>query len=70
MSYALSVEDIAQHFSEENAYFPALNFFVCLEINFIPRYDQDILTAQYIPRPPRSRYVIPPKYLPARSAKK
>ena len=33
----------------------------------IAKYDENILTAQHIPRPPNSRYVIPPKYLPGRS---
>ena len=52
MPYSLTVEEFAAHFSDEN----------------ISRYDRDITKAQHIPRPPHSRYVIPPKYLPDRSA--
>ena len=52
MPYSLSAEGFAAHFSDEN----------------IAKYDRDITTAQHIPRPPHSRYVIPPKYLIGRSA--
>ena len=53
MVYTLTVEEFAEHFSDAN----------------IARYDNDIKTAQHIPRPPCSKYVIPPKYLPNRSKK-
>ena len=48
MGYSLTVAEFSAHFSDE----------------MIAKYDRDITTAQYIPRPPLSRYVIPPKYLP------
>ena len=53
MPYTLSVEDFAEPFSDAN----------------IARYDENILNAHHIPRPPRSRYVIPPKYLQVRLKK-